>query len=76
MFAGRSVYKIDGVEQMQTDIMKNGPITGTFMMYTDFLGYKSGNTVNVLFCYFDSIRHRVTADVVNYNCLRHQRRVC
>ncbi|KAI0226103.1 Cathepsin B [Lamellibrachia satsuma] len=39
---GRSVYKINGVEQMQTEIMKNGPITGNFMMYSDFLSYKSG----------------------------------
>ena len=64
MFAGRSVYKIKGVEQMQTEIMKNGPVTATFLMCIDFASYKSGNNINVLFCYFDYIRHRVTADVI------------
>lgn len=38
-----SAYSIqDSVEQIQTEIMKNGPVEGAFTVYADFLTYKSG----------------------------------
>lgn len=40
---GKSAYKIDGNEaDMRQEIMTNGPIEAAFMVYEDFLTYKSG----------------------------------
>lgn len=35
-------YNIRGVKQIQTDIMRNGPVTAAFTVYSDFPSYKSG----------------------------------
>lgn len=40
---GESAYSVsDKVEEIQTEIMKNGPVEGAFSVYEDFLSYKSG----------------------------------
>jgi cathepsin B len=40
---GESVYSISSKqEQIQTEIMKNGPVEAAFSVYADFLAYKSG----------------------------------
>jgi cathepsin B len=40
---GRKAYSVQSrIEQIQTDIMKNGPVEGAFTVYSDFLTYKSG----------------------------------
>lgn len=40
---GKSAYRIDGNEaDMRQEIMTNGPIEAAFMVYEDFLTYKSG----------------------------------
>ena len=40
---GVSSYGISSsVEQIQTEIMKNGPVEGAFTVYADFPSYKSG----------------------------------
>jgi len=40
---GLKVYSItSNVEQIQTEIMKNGPVEGTLNVYEDLLNYKSG----------------------------------
>jgi len=39
----KSAYSVPtSVEQIQTEIMKNGPIEGAFTVYADFPSYKSG----------------------------------
>ena len=48
-FAGKSAYHIeDKVEQIQTELMTNGPVEGAFSVYSDFPSYKSGNYSNTL----------------------------
>uniref|UniRef100_A0A1W7RAU0 Cathepsin B n=1 Tax=Hadrurus spadix TaxID=141984 RepID=A0A1W7RAU0_9SCOR len=40
---GKSSYQVSGdVQQIQSEIMKNGPVEGAFSVYGDFLTYKSG----------------------------------
>jgi len=40
---GKETYSVSrNVEQIQIEIMKNGPVAGTFTVYEDFLSYKSG----------------------------------
>jgi len=40
---GISAYKIDDEpDQMRYEIMKNGPVEAEFIVYEDFLSYKSG----------------------------------
>jgi len=40
---GKTVFTIDAkVEQIQTEIMKNGPVQTSFTVYEDFMNYKSG----------------------------------
>ena len=39
---GKESYSLDGVQAIQADIMKNGPVSATFTVYSDFLSYKSG----------------------------------
>jgi len=38
----RTVYAVDGVEKIQTEIMTNGPVEAAFSVYADFPQYKSG----------------------------------
>merc|ERR1719284_2089657 len=38
----KSVYAINGVANMQKEIMTNGPIQVAFMVYKSFMSYKSG----------------------------------
>ncbi len=42
---GESAYAIREVEKIQTEIMTNGPVEGTFTVYQDFLSYKSGMSI-------------------------------
>jgi len=38
------VYKIDvDPDQIRAEIMKHGPVEAEFIVYEDFLNYKSGN---------------------------------
>jgi len=37
-----SAYSVSGVEKIQTEIMTNGPVTGGFTVYEDFVVYKKG----------------------------------
>ncbi|KHJ94558.1 papain family cysteine protease, partial [Oesophagostomum dentatum] len=37
-----SVYNVRGVENIQREIMTNGPVQATFTVYEDFYTYKSG----------------------------------
>jgi cathepsin B len=39
---GTDVYTLDSPEQMQAELMKNGPIEVAFTVYEDFLTYQSG----------------------------------
>jgi len=40
---GKSAYSVSSKEeQIQTEIMTNGPVEGAFTVYADFLNYKSG----------------------------------
>lgn len=39
---GKSVYNVRGVEQIQAELMKNGPLEVAFTVYADFPSYKSG----------------------------------
>ncbi len=40
---GQTAYQVSSdVTQIQTEIMKNGPVEGAFTVYADFLSYKSG----------------------------------
>jgi cathepsin B len=40
---GSTVYSVrSNQEQIQTEIMKNGPVEGAFSVYEDFLAYKTG----------------------------------
>ncbi len=39
---GDSSYSVRSVEKIQTEIMTNGPVEGTFTVYADFLTYKTG----------------------------------
>jgi cathepsin B len=39
---GASAYAVKSVQQIQTEIMTNGPVEGAFTVYADFLSYKSG----------------------------------
>jgi cathepsin B len=38
----KTSFTVQGVEQIQTEIMTNGPVTGAFQVYGDFPAYKSG----------------------------------
>lgn len=41
--SGKTSYSIDGNEnQIQKEIMTNGPVEGAFSVYEDFVQYKSG----------------------------------
>merc|ERR1719382_560460 len=37
-----SVYNVAGVDALQQEIYAKGPVTGMFMVFNDFLAYKSG----------------------------------
>uniref|UniRef100_T1J4N3 Peptidase C1A papain C-terminal domain-containing protein n=1 Tax=Strigamia maritima TaxID=126957 RepID=T1J4N3_STRMM len=39
---GSKSYSVYSVEQIQTEIMKNGPVEAAFTVYEDFLNYKTG----------------------------------
>jgi cathepsin B len=39
---GKSAYSVSGVQQIQAEIMKNGPVEAAFDVYADFLSYHSG----------------------------------
>ena len=39
---GDKSYSVRGVENVQTEIMTNGPVEGAFSVYEDFLAYKTG----------------------------------
>ena len=40
---GESSYHVSArVSEIQTEIYQNGPVEGTFDVYSDFLAYKSG----------------------------------
>jgi cathepsin B len=41
-YKAKSVYAINGVLNMQKEIMKNGPIQVAFKVYRSFMSYKSG----------------------------------
>ena len=50
MFAGKSAYSVRArVEQIQTEIMTNGPVEGAFTVYADFPTYKSGKHSDVFY---------------------------
>eukprot|EP01066_Platyproteum_vivax_P013052 Platyproteum_vivax@DN5935_c0_g1_i2.p1 len=36
------VWSLSSVEDVKKDLMMNGPVTGAFVVYNDFLAYKSG----------------------------------
>ncbi|XP_045180945.2 cathepsin B-like isoform X2 [Mercenaria mercenaria] len=38
----KTVYAVDGVEKIMTEIMTNGPVEAAFTVYADFPTYKSG----------------------------------
>lgn len=43
---GKTSYHVsERVEEIQTEIYKNGPVEGGFSVYSDFLTYKSGMCV-------------------------------
>lgn len=45
--SGKTSYSVpEDVEQIQTEIFKNGPVEGAFTVYEDFLLYKSGKYTN------------------------------
>jgi len=39
---GKSFYGVSSVAAIQTEIMTNGPVEGSFTVFADFLAYKSG----------------------------------
>lgn len=39
---GENAYGVHGVQEIQTEIMTNGPVEAAFSVYQDFLSYKSG----------------------------------
>jgi len=39
---GKSVFTLKSEQQIQAEIMKNGPVQTAFTVYEDFLNYKSG----------------------------------
>lgn len=39
---GETAYHVRGVEEIQTEIMTNGPVEGSFTVYSDFPTYTSG----------------------------------
>jgi cathepsin B len=39
---GKTVYTLNKVEQIQMELLENGPIQTSFTVYSDFLNYKSG----------------------------------
>jgi len=42
-YVGISAYKIDDEpDQLRYEILKNGPVEAEFIVYEDFLSYKSG----------------------------------
>ena len=46
---GQTAYSVStNVAKIQTEIMTNGPVEGTFEVYADFLTYKSGESFFVL----------------------------
>lgn len=49
-FVGKSSYSVlSEEEQIQSEIMKNGPVEGAFTVYEDFLLYKSGKKLILVF---------------------------
>ena len=42
MTYGESAYSISGEEDMMQEIYENGPVEGSFLVYEDFVTYKSG----------------------------------
>lgn len=51
--SGKTSYSVDGNEnQIQMEIMTNGPVEGAFSVYEDFVQYKSGiYLVSIIFNY-------------------------
>ena len=46
---GNSAYSVSSkVDQIQTEIMKKGPVEGAFTVYADFPTYKSGRYSNLV----------------------------
>lgn len=43
---GASAHGFESVEQIQTEIMTNGPVEGSMRVYSDFLQYKTGKLRN------------------------------
>merc|ERR1719188_962296 len=41
-FRAKSAYAVKGVDNMQKEVMTNGPIQSAFMVYGSFMTYKSG----------------------------------
>lgn len=39
---GKTSYSVEGEQQLQKEIMTNGPVEGAFSVYEDFVQYKSG----------------------------------
>jgi len=46
-----SSYQVSGVERIQTEIMTNGPVTGGFVVYDDFVMYRKGVYQNYVFAH-------------------------
>lgn len=50
---GQEAYSISSdVQQIQKEIMTNGPVEGAFEVYEDLLSYKKGKSLNVLIYLF------------------------
>jgi cathepsin B len=41
-FYGKEAYSVEGVEDIQKEIMTNGPVEAAYSVYEDFVQYKSG----------------------------------
>lgn len=42
---GSLVYQLNSIVQIQTEIIKNGPVTADFTLFRDFLVYKKGRSI-------------------------------
>ncbi len=42
MTYGESAYSVSGEDNMMQEIYENGPVEGSFLVYEDFVTYKSG----------------------------------
>lgn len=46
---GMRHYSIErNIAQIQSDLIRNGPVTGVFDVYSDFVVYKSGNLIDLI----------------------------